>query len=147
MTSVPAPISSFLSHDLKLRARFAAIRSQISDGNSLIAGAPIRKGRVRSKSKKPVAPAWNRLNHPFGNTPRSSKYLISTVRSNSHRNTECLCPSISRSVSTTALINCWCAALSDWAKAEFSGASQNVPSLSRYAEKRLIFSSNAREIC
>ena len=45
---------SFSNHELKLRARCAAIRPQTSDGNSLMAGTPIRKGRMPSTKARSI---------------------------------------------------------------------------------------------
>src|ERR1700722_7748044 len=50
----PRRSASFFNHDLKLRARSAAIRPQTSDGNSLMAGAPIRKGRIPSTKARSI---------------------------------------------------------------------------------------------
>jgi hypothetical protein len=50
----PRPSSSVLNHDLKFRARSAAMRPQSSDGNSIVAGFPMRKGRTPAVKARPT---------------------------------------------------------------------------------------------
>ena len=50
----PRRSDSCFNHGPKVRARFAAIRPQTSEGNSSMAGAPIRKGRVPSTKARSI---------------------------------------------------------------------------------------------